>query len=1022
MIILRPKLLASVSVIAVASYLAVSDAHAAVTSCVNLGASTIGTGNCTVAAGAIPTTISFDAGATGSLILNAAVPTAAVTNTTDGEGAVNVTGGATSAAAFGVATTGDLLSFTVSDGVTFALGHNLAAITTTVGAGTSGVLNQSAGTLTATTLAISAGGTLTQSGAGVINATNVTIGNGGALTLITQNTAGTVTIDGASAGQGALTFGAAYNTDAAIGATSLASVTVNDAVTLTLDQNLSATTVTVGSAAGTGVINQSAGTLTATTLVIGAADTFTQSGTGVINANTTIATGGALTVVNQGTGTIDGAGAGQGALTFGGNYNTDSVIGATTLATVAVNDGVTLTLDQNLSTATSVTVGQGASGVVNQSAGTLTTGTLAVAAGGTYTQSGTGAISATNTTIATGGTLTLTNQGSGTIQGAGANQGALVFAGDYNTDAALGGTQLASITVNSGSTLTLDQAATTASMVVNGTVTHSIGTLTPTTLSIASGGIFNQTGAGAITGATTIQDGGTMNVSNAFTHTGALVVGGGTSGTLDVAGVAVTETGTFEMKAGSTFKTTINTDAANASGTLTASGNLTIAAATTIDITVTPATLTDGQTYVILTGAGGTINVPTTITDNSSKYSFTASATATTLKLTVSAATAVYSGSVTSSSNASAAATIFDSLATTATGDMSTVITALDTLTGTALDTAIATTLPDTSGALATAGLSVQSQSLGVVTSRMAALRNGLSGTAESGISSGSAAKNSAMWGQAFGATAEQKYRKATDGYDVTTGGLAFGGDQLLDSKDWTVGAAYSYAVTNVNNKGANLGNGSDIKSHQGTLYASLDNGPYYVDVLGSVARNDNETNRQINVGSLNRVARGDFKSMQYSAKVGGGYNVDMGDGWTATPTASVQATRISIDGYTETGADALNLAIASQSYNHVQSGLGMKGTYTQDSGSNGETLTVSGHATWLYDVKSVRQETTSSYTGGGASFITQAANPARNAANVGASASYDLGTGVSVAASYDAEVKDQYLSHAATATARVKF
>ena len=465
--------------------------------------------------GLIPTTVVFSTTPVSTLILNGAAPSDAVTNTTDGEGIVTVQATVTSAAAFGVATTGDLLSLTVNDAATFNLGHNLAATTVTVGTGATGIVNQSAGTITATTLVIAAGGTLTQSGSGVINATNTTIATGGTRTVVNQ---GTGAIDGAAGGQGALVFAGDYDTDAALGTTSLASITVNDTFTLTLDQSAGATTFTVGEGTS-GIVNQSAGTITATTLVIAAGGTLTQSGSGVINAtNTTIATGGTLTVVNQGTGAIDGAAGGQGALVFAGDYDTDAALGTTSLASITVNDTFTLTLDQSAG-ATTFTVGEGTSGIVNQSAGTITATTLVIAAGGTLTQSGSGVINATNTTIATGGTRTVVNQGTGAIDGAAGGQGALVFAGDYDTDAALGATSLASITVNDTFTLTLDQSAGATTFTVgegtSGIVNQSAGTITATTLVIAAGGTLTQSGSGVINATnTTIATGGTLTVVN----------------------------------------------------------------------------------------------------------------------------------------------------------------------------------------------------------------------------------------------------------------------------------------------------------------------------------------------------------------------------------------------------------------------------------------------------------------------------------------------------------------------------
>ena len=358
-----------------------------------------------------------------------------------GQGTLTFTGNYNTDQAIGG--TNKLASMTVNDGVTLTLDQNASATTVNVGQGSSGVINQSAGTLSATTLAIKAGGSVTQSGSGVINASATTLGSGASLTLANQ---GSGTIDGAAAGQGTLTFTGNYNTDQAIGGTNkLASMTVNDGVTLTLDQNASATTVNVGQGSS-GVINQSAGTLSATTLAIKAGGSVTQSGSGVINASaTTLGSGASLTLANQGSGTIDGAAAGQGTLTFTGNYNTDQAIGGTNkLASMTVNDGVTLTLDQNTS-ATTVNVGQGSSGVINQSAGTLSATTLAIKAGGSVTQSGSGVINASATTLGSGASLTLANQGSGTIDGAAAGQGTLTFTGNYNTDQAIGGTNQAGL-------------------------------------------------------------------------------------------------------------------------------------------------------------------------------------------------------------------------------------------------------------------------------------------------------------------------------------------------------------------------------------------------------------------------------------------------------------------------------------------------------------------------------------------------------------------------------------------------
>ena len=1065
--------------------------------------------------GLIPTTVVFSTTPVSTLILNGAAPSDAVTNTTDGEGIVTVQATVTSAAAFGVATTGDLLSLTVNDAATFNLGHNLAATTVTVGTGATGIVNQSAGTITATTLVIAAGGTLTQSGSGVINATNTTIATGGTLTVVNQGTgaidgaaggqgalvfvgdydtdaalgatslasitvndtftltldqsagattftvgtgtsgivnqsAGTITattlviaaggtltqsgggvinatnttiatggtltvvnqgtgaIDGAAGGQGALVFAGDYDTDAALGTTSLASITVNDTFTLTLDQSAGATTFTVGEGTS-GIVNQSAGTITATTLVIAAGGTLTQSGSGVINAtNTTIATGGTLTVVNQGTGAIDGAAGGQGALVFAGDYDTDAALGATSLASITVNDTFTLTLDQSAG-ATTFTVGEGTSGIVNQSAGTITATTLVIAAGGTLTQSGSGVINATNTTIATGGTRTVVNQGTGAIDGAAGGQGALVFAGDYDTDAVLGATSLASITVNNGTTLTLDQDADATAFNANGAVTHSLGTLTATNLTIASGGTFTQSG-GAITATTGINAGGAMTVTSAFTHTGAL----NNSGTLNLGGNTVTVTTTVTLAGGATLTTTINSDTADDAGRVVATGIATTAANTTINITVTPATLTAGQTYVIVSGgAGGSVVVPTTIIDDSANHNFVASTDGNSLTLTVQLA-AAFTGTATTP-NTSAVATALEAAALEGDADMATVIAALNSLgSDAARDAAMATMTPDAEGGLIVGSLGAQSLTFGTVGSRIEAVRTGAL-TSERGLAAGDPATGIGIWLQAAYNAADQDPRQGASGFNVQTAGFAFGGDKILSDSPWTVGAAYGFAFTDLDSEDVRSGNGTDIQSHQGVVYGSYDGDRYFIDALANIAFNSYETTRQIAIGpAFTRRATGDFYGMQYSAKATTGIPLALG-GFVVTPMASVQYTHLDVDSYTETGAGPLNLNVADQDYDLVQTGLGLKASF--DVVTKSGTLSPGVRAMWLYDAVTADQTITSTFAGGGTSFDTRSPDAARHGAIVGVSLTYRMSDYLSLGAAYDAELRDRYLGHSGLST-----
>jgi outer membrane autotransporter protein len=186
-----------------------------------------------------------------------------------------------------------------------------------------------------------------------------------------------------------------------------------------------------------------------------------------------------------------------------------------------------------------------------------------------------------------------------------------------------------------------------------------------------------------------------------------------------------------------------------------------------------------------------------------------------------------------------------------------------------------------------------------------------------------------------------------------------------------------------------------------------------------NLAYNDYDGARLVSIGTINRIAKGDYQGWQYGAKIAGGYNIDSGK-LVFTPTVSLQYSHLDLDGYTETGADSLNLTVNSESFDQVRTSLGARVAYDLKSGIGGIKLEL--HAAWLYDVVADKQEFTSIYSGGGAAFKTEGASPARHGANVGASITLHSTGNVSLSANYDAEIKDRYISHNGMLTARYSY
>jgi autotransporter family porin len=509
------------------------------------------------------------------------------------------------------ATNGFVNSGTVTGGGGTAIDAEDAFKLTNSGTITGHIDHASSGSLTVTQTAGSISGNITSTADAAHNLSlsagsitgNITLNGATANTFLLNGSTvnGNIDLGDGAANSVTLTKGSILGS-LDIGANT-STVSINtaggDSVTVTTFDSLNATVNMTG--AGTfnsttfdnnSTVNQSAGIANITTLNIGDNDTYTQTGTGVLNTTTTnVGDGATLTLLNQGTGVIQGTTDGDGSVVFSGSYNTDAALGkaANSLASVTVNDGQVLTLDQD-SDVTSFNN----NGTVNQSAGTLTAATLNIGDNDTYTQTGTGVLNTTTTNVGNGATLTLLNQGTGVIQGTTDGDGAVVFSGSYNTDAALGtaANSLASVTVNDGQVLTLDQDSDVTTFNNNGTVNQSAGTLTAITLNIGDNNTYTQTGTGVLNTTTTnVGNGATLTLLNQGTgvirgtsdNQGDLIFSG--SYTTDAPlGIASNSLASITINAGQTLNLAQTSDANNVviagilnkSSTNTMTGNTTI--------------------------------------------------------------------------------------------------------------------------------------------------------------------------------------------------------------------------------------------------------------------------------------------------------------------------------------------------------------------------------------------------------------------------------------------------------------
>lgn len=322
---------------------------------------------------------------------------------------------------------------------------------------------------------------------------------------------------------------------------------------------------------------------------------------------------------------------------------------------------------------------------------------------------------------------------------------------------------------------------------------------------------------------------------------------------------------------------------------------------------------------------------------------------------------------------------------------------------------------PEINGASIQAALGVTGKVLDVIDSHLGETHLAQL-TGNSGIATGDQANNAGVWIQGFGFRGDQDLRKSVDGYNADAYGFAAGADTALND-DTRVGAALSYAQSNIDAKGANTGNTTDIDSYQATLYGSMIIKDWYLNAALGLARHDYDSKRLV----VGNTVNGNHEAWQYTAKVDAGWPLQFGKA-TVTPVASLAYSRLSQDGYSENGTGALN--IGSQDTDSFRSGLGAKALIAlRDKGD--VTSSVEVRAIWSHEFADTAQDTTASFTTGGAAFTSNGVSPARDSADLGASirlAGSDGNIKQSLLISYDAEVKDEYLSHTAQLQARFDF
>lgn len=269
------------------------------------------------------------------------------------------------------------------------------------------------------------------------------------------------------------------------------------------------------------------------------------------------------------------------------------------------------------------------------------------------------------------------------------------------------------------------------------------------------------------------------------------------------------------------------------------------------------------------------------------------------------------------------------------------------------------------------------------------------------------------LWGKVYGSWADQGDRSGTTGFNARSQGLILGGDGSQES-DLRFGVAFNYSR-------------SAISSNDVLQHAKVDN--YQVIGYGSYSLDEQtDINVQADLGlqsidaerrmpSFSRTAKADYNGQSGHIGVGVARTYPVSEKTSLSPVAHVDYTLIRTDGYTETGANALNLKVDAETSNAFVIGTGARLTHALT-----DNTSLRANVDVGYDVINDQAQATSSFVGGGAAFTTKGISPSPWVGRVGLDLTTMTDGGTEFVLGYDLEGRNDYTNQTASAKIRLPF
>lgn len=503
------------------------------------------------------------------------------------------------------------------------------------------------------------------------------------------------------------------------------------------------------------------------------------------------------------------------------------------------------------------------------------------------------------------------------------------------------------------------------------------------------------------------------------------------AGTLDVAEGLVgnvqgnyTQSGTLRIGASST----------TSYGRLAVNGNATLTNAARFEVDVNVAnTLAVGQTLpnvltaTMLSNSAAAQNV----TDNSYLFDFESVTNGNALDLVIVAAaappapgplpagivSAVLQNSLRSGAPAAGVLDGFIRGGTTGT-DFDEVVTSLGRLPSSrSVALAVGQTMPSLHGnAPATlmhlagsTGVVIQQQLQAVPLTSLLERYLAVGGRAVGGRAGGTNPPGQRLWVKTLGNRVEQDAVDGASGYKLATDGLMLGTQTDLNETT-TLGFGLGYLTSKVDGRDFAASHSGDIESVQLVSYGhvTLDRTGWKMNWQGDLTRSRVESER--NISFMGRIAQADYDGVASHLGVGISKAYQLNPQTTVRPMLALDWRRFKAEGYTETGAGALNLQVDEQTAHEaiLKVGAQVQQQFTPKT-------------QWLasaalgYDLRNQRNAVTARFSGGGVAFTTEGLPASRTLTELGMGLLYRASDNLDVVAQYDLRLRKGLRDQTAT-------